>query len=114
MLMKDEKFVEEIIDRYHELRKTFLSKDYLNSYIDETIEYLGDAVQRNFEKWGYTFEEEYDLLKPTERNPRNYEEAKTLLKKAIKQRGDWLDKNIHTLSQYAAESKVKKYNEHTD
>ena len=114
MLMKDEKFVEKIIDRYHELRKTYLSEEYLNSYIDETIEYLGDAVQRNFEKWGYTFDEGYDLLKPAERNPRNYEEAKSLLKNAIKQRGDWLDKNIHTLRQYAAESKAKKYNEHTD
>lgn len=114
MLMKDEKFVEKIINRYHELRKTYLSEDYLNSYIDETIEYLGDAVQRNFDKWGYTFEEEYDLLRPAERNPRNYQEATSLLKNAIKQRGSWLDKNIHTLRQYAAESKVKKYNEHTD
>ena len=41
--MKDEKFVEKIINRYHELRKTYLSEDYLNSYIDETIEYLYDC-----------------------------------------------------------------------
>ena len=114
MLMKDEKFTEKIIDRYYELRKTYLSEDYLNTYIDKTTEYLGDAVQRNFEKWGYSFEDGYDLLYPSDRNPRSYEEAKTLLKNAIMYRGKWLDENIHTLRQYSAESKVKKYNEHTD
>ena len=114
MLMKDEKFTEKIIDRYHELRKTYLSEDYLNTYIDKTTEYLGDAVQRNFEKWGYSFEEGYDLLYPSDRNPRSYEEAKTFLKNVIIYRGRWLDENIHTLRQYSAESKVKKYNEHTD
>lgn len=114
MLMKDEEFVEAVIDRYHELRETFLSEEYLFRYIDETAAYLGEAVGRNYEKWGYTFEEEQDLLRPTERNPRSYEEAIANLKEAITVRGTWMDENIHTLRQYAAESKVKKFNEHTD
>jgi hypothetical protein len=113
MLMKDEKFTEKIIDRYYELRKTYLSEDYLNTYIDKTTEYLGDAVQRNFEKWGYSFEEGYDLLYPSDRNPRSYEEAKTLLKSVIIYRGNWLDENIHTLRQYSAESKVKRISQTT-
>ena len=114
MLMKDEDFNERIISRYKELRKTYLNEEYLNQYIDDTIDYLGDAVDRNFEKWGYAFEEEYDLLKPTERNPRNFDEAVDALKNNIKKRGSWLDSTIHTICQYSAESKVKKYNEHTD
>lgn len=114
MLIKDEDFVEKIIDRYGELRKTYLSDEYLENYIDSTIAYLGDAVNRNFEKWGYTFEEENDLLTPTERNPRSYGEAVDDLKNAISYRSKWMDENIHTLRQYAAESKVKKYNEHTE
>lgn len=57
MMMKDENFVERIIERYWELRETFLSEEYLSQYIDQTIEYLGPAIGRNFEVWGYSFEE---------------------------------------------------------
>lgn len=114
MLMKDEDFVEAVIDRYAELRESFLSDEYLLNYIDETVAYLGPAVDRNYEKWGYSFDEEHDMLRPTSRNPRTYEEAIDQLKSAITERGAWMDENIHTLRQYAAESKVKKFNEHTD
>lgn len=114
MMMKDEKFVEAIIERYEELRKGILSEEYLMNYIDETIEYLGPAIDRNYEKWGYIFDEDHNLLITDERNPRSYEEAIEQIKTAIIERGKWMDENIHTLRQYAAESKVKKYNEHTD
>ena len=114
MLMKDEDFTEKIIERYSELRKTYLSDEYLNQYIESTINYLGDAVKRNFDKWGYTFSDEHALLAPIDRNLHSYDEAVSALKSNIAARGEWLDENIHTLRQYSAESKVKKYNEHTD
>lgn len=114
MLMKDETFNERIIDRYAELRKTYLNEAYLQRYIDETLAYLGEAVTRNFDKWGYTFSDEHALLTPIERNFHSHEEAVAALKANIVTRGRWMDKNIHTLRQYSAESKVKKYNEHTD
>lgn len=114
MMMKDQDFTEHIIRRYAELRETYLNEEYLNQYIDDTIAYLGDAVDRNFEKWGYTFDEEFALLTPAERNFHSYEEAVNALRSNIAERGAWMDKNIHTLRQYSAESKVKKYNEHTD
>ena len=114
MLIKDEDFTERIIDRYNALRKSYLSEEYLNTYIDDTIRYLGDAVTRNFDKWGYTFAEDYTLLTPMERNLHSYDQAIAALKSNIAVRGTWMDENIHTLRQYSAESKVKKYNEHTD
>lgn len=114
MLTKDEDFVERIISRYYELRKSVLSEEYLFSYIDNTVNYLGDAVTRNFDKWGYTFDDDHVLLVPIERNIHSYQEAIGSLKANISARGKWLDENIHTLRQYSAESKVKKYNEHTD
>ena len=113
MLTKDDYFIEAVIDRYAELREDYLSEEYLMDYIDGTVAYLGDAVDRNFEKWGYSFAEEHDMLQPASRNPRTYEEAIAQLKSAIRIRGDWMDENIHTLRQYAAESKVKKFIEHT-
>ena len=44
-------------------RESFLSEAYLMDYIDESIAYLGPAIDRNFEVWGYTFEE-YLPLEP--------------------------------------------------
>ena len=114
MLTKDEDFIELIIDRYKDLRETFLSDEYLDRYIDETIDYLGDAVDRNYNVWGYTFDEEYDMLEPADRNPRSYEESVEQLKDYIHLRGKLMDENIETLRQYCAESKVKKFNENSN
>lgn len=114
MLFKDEAFTQRCIERYRELRKTFLNEQYLYEYIDSVVEYLGPAIERNYEKWGYQFEEEYDLLRPAERNPRTYEESIEAMKNFIAVRGKWMDENIETLKQYSAESKVKKFNENAN
>lgn len=110
MLFKDEDFVERVLARYDRLRKTVLSEEYLDSYIDGVVDYLGDAIERNYEKWGYTFGAEYDLLQPADRNPRSYTEAIDDMKQFLHRRGAWLDENIHVLRQYAVESKIKKFN----
>ena len=114
MLIKDEDFTDRLASRYRQLRKTAFDEDYLNRYIDDVIAYLGDAVDRNYEKWGYTFEEEYDMLQPEERNPRSYEEAINDMKDFLHNRIKWMDENIETLRQYSAESKVKKFNENAN
>ena len=112
-IIKDKDFTKRIINRYRQLRKTYFSDDYLNNYIDETIAYLGDAVERNFEKWGYTFESDHNMLNPTTRNLRSYDEAVTQLKDYIAKRGAWMDENIDVLAQYSANSKTKLAKEHT-
>ena len=111
MLTKCPDFTEQIIDRYRALRKTYLSEAYLNQYIDETVAYLGDAIDRNFEKWGYTFQPENGLMRPSERTPGSYEEALEQMRSYIHIRGEWMDENIDSLMQYASESKNKKNNE---
>lgn len=109
MLLKDPDFVEEIIKKYKELRKTYLSDEYLNNYIDKTVEYLGSAIDRNFEIWGYTFSEDYKKFK-TNYMPTSYSDAVNQLKSSIQKRAEWMDENIYTLRQYSHESKNKKYN----
>lgn len=108
MLTKDEYFVNRIISRYRELRKSYLSDDYLNQYIDDVIAYLGDAVDRNFDIWGYTFEKK--MLIPSERDLHSYDEAVAQLKDFILKRGQWMDEYIEILRQYSHESKNKKFN----
>ncbi|MHB1152429.1 MAG: CotH kinase family protein [Eubacteriales bacterium] len=114
MLIKDKDFTQRLTDRYYTLRKTYFSEEYLNNYIDEVVAYLGDAIDRNYEKWGYAFEEEYDMLIPAERNPRSYEESISSLKNFLKERTNWLDENIETLNQYSADSKVKKFDKNAN
>ena len=111
MLLKDGEFTDLIIKRYRELRKTYLSEEYLYNYIDECITYLGNSVERNFDRWGYTFSSEYDVLMPAERNPHSYSEAVKQMKEFIRVWGDWMDKNIETLKQYSENSKIKKFDE---
>ena len=114
MLFMDSDFTDRVITRYYELRKTVFSEEYLFGFIDDTIEYLGAAVDRNYERWGYTFNQEYDLMNPTERNPRNYDEAILQMKDFITKRIAFMDENIESLRQNSAESKTKKYNEVSD
>ena len=108
MLMKDEEFTDQIIRRYRQLRQTYLSDAYLDRYIDETVAYLGDAIDRNYTVWGYTLQ--LDLIQPAERNPRSQEAAVAQLKDFLQQRTRWMDQNIEVLRQYSHESKNKKFN----
>ncbi|MGN0711596.1 MAG: CotH kinase family protein [Anaerovoracaceae bacterium] len=112
-LVKDPRFVKAVINKYHTLRKDVLSEEYLISYIDDTEEWLGAAIDRNYEVWNYVwtpenqewFVREMQFLIPVERNPRSYEEAVEQLKEYIRNRGAWLDKNIENLYQYCHESR---------
>lgn len=108
MLMKDDFFTRQLIERYRELRETYLSEAYLDTYIDETVAYLGDAVDRNFSVWGYTFSK--DMVDPAERNPRSHAAAVQQMKDFIHVRGTWMDENIEVIQQYSHESKNKKFN----
>ncbi|HOD93085.1 MAG TPA: CotH kinase family protein [Clostridia bacterium] len=110
MLMKDEYFTNLVIKRYKDLRKTVLSEEYILEYIDQTVKYLGPAIERNFEKWGYTFVYDKGMLEPAKRNLKSYEAALNQLKEYIIARGKWIDENIDTLMQFSHESRNKPYN----
>lgn len=72
MLTKDEKFTDAVIDRYRELRRACCPTKNLLAYVDDTVAFLGDAVDRNWEVWGSTFDPTTyhgGKLDPDERNP---------------------------------------------
>lgn len=114
MLTKDEKFTDAVIERYRELRQDVLSDERLCASIDDTVTYLGDAVDRNWEVWGYTFDpaqvHEGGKVAPDERNPATYEEAVDQVKTFVRGRGAWLDAHIEDLRQFSHESAVKMNN----
>ncbi len=111
MLSKDEEFEHKVIKRYKALRKTYLSNERLNNYIDETLEWLGPAVDRNYARWKSAYAT--DMLftpegsAPVLRNQYTPEEARSFLKNWITERGRWLDENIEVLNHYAHPSGTK-------
>ena len=68
MLIKDEDFTERIIQRYHSLRKGLLSEESLYRYIDETLDFIGPALERNDARWGSVEQQAKGLLVPVSRN----------------------------------------------
>lgn len=108
-MLKDELFVNEVIYQYTALRKDLLSDENLDRMIDETIAYLGEAVDRNYDKYGYVFllenVDDINYLSPVERNYTSYEQSVQQLKDQIHARGRWMDRNIEILLQYCRESK---------
>ena len=113
MLVKNKDFTERIIERYRSLREGVLSDEYLDKYIDDTIAYLGDAVKRNEERWGYSYDDD-TLLNPAERNNHSFDEAVSQLKSFIGKRSEFLDREIDVLAQYSAESRIKKFVENAN
>lgn len=57
------------------MRRGILSEEAITANIREIRDYLGTAVDRNFEKWGYSFLPENDLLSDDYRKIGSYEEA---------------------------------------
>lgn len=109
-LVKDKNFVKEVLKQYDKLRKTVLSDQYLMDFIDETVAYLQDAVERNYEVYGYLFDlsqtDTLNYLSPLERNYTSYEESVKQLKEWLVKRGSWLDEHMDTLLQYCQDSKT--------
>ena len=96
-LWQDETFREHVCERYRQLRKTTLSDEHIAEKIASYQEELGEAVDRNFKVWGYSFKE--NLLagttkEGTSRNIRSYKEAMKQLTDTIRERLAYLDKEL--------------------
>ena len=115
-LMTDESFVRRVIARYRELREGILSDEYLLQYMDDVVEYLGPAIERNDEVWGYSYDPENLIVRQRrepdsnqtldEVNPDNYEQAVGWMKGYMLARGEWMDEHIEDLLQYCHPSKT--------
>ena len=110
VLCNDEAFMEKVITRYHQLRKGILSEEAVESYIAGVQSYLGPAIERNFEKWGYSFLPEKDLLYEDERKIGSYEAAVEQYETRLVRRMRWMDEHIEDLRSYSHESINKKFN----
>lgn len=118
-LFKDKAFVDQVVRRYADLRERFFNEEYLFQYIDDTVDYLGPAIERNYEKWGYSFKSShngvsYDYLEPASRNVRSFDEAVRQIKDTITLRLDHMDGNLDRLYALCHASMNKRYNHVTE
>ncbi|MFL3006671.1 MAG: CotH kinase family protein [Candidatus Neomarinimicrobiota bacterium] len=94
LLWQDENFQLKAAQRYTDLRSTVLSEENINSVIDSSVLYLGDAIERNFLKWpilgNYVWPNYYVFD--------TYEEEIEYLKSWIQGRLNWMDNEILLLS----------------
>ena len=87
-----------------------MSEEAVTADIRDIQAYLGTAAERNFEKWGYSFLPENDLLTEDFRKIGSYEEAVEQYETRLLRRMRWLDEHIEDLRFYSHESKNKKFN----
>lgn len=87
----DSMFARRLEQRWGEYRSSFLHLDSLYAWIDDHVNYLGDARVRNFSKWqiiGTSIWIEPEPLAET------YDEEIANLKTWLKRRVEWMDANL--------------------
>lgn len=98
-LLQDRAFVDRINQRYQELRQGSMSNSHIQQILDTGLDTLGDAVDRNFSVWGYSFMHNMLNDEPgePERDIRSYEEALQQLTTTIEERLAFLDQHMTDL-----------------
>lgn len=94
-ILKDRNFVDKVIVRYDELRKTTLDEEYMYRNIEMFQSETKNAVERNFLVWGYMFDKE--MMNDPDRMITSYDEGINQLKSAIYKRFLFLDSHIEDL-----------------
>lgn len=100
-MMEDLSYRSLFMNRWKELRRGPFRTDSVMLFIDNTIDSLGDAVARNFEKWpvigeyvwpnyfiGQTYEEEIDYLKDWITDRMNWMDANVMLAENVSENYD--------------------------
>ena len=117
-LLQDEKFQERIVERYKELRKTILSNEYIFEFIDNTMNYLGNAKTRDYDRWieSYKMNHLLDIAENEDgylidRNSETIAEEVQRIKDAIMMHGNWMDNNLENSLRVMTNDEVKKAKE---
>ncbi len=89
-MMEDMSYRSVFISRWKVLRKQAFNTDSVMFFLDSTIESLGTAIDRNFNKWPVIGE----YVWPNYFIGNSYEEEVEYLKTWLTERMDWIDANI--------------------
>lgn len=90
-LMQDEGYTEDFNTRWHTLRAGVLKTENLMAYLDDTIAYMGEAIDRNFQRWPILGQPVWPVFDPW---GQTYDEEVTYFKTWLNDRLEWMDANI--------------------
>ena len=90
-MMSDPVFVNHLKCRWETMREGAFHQDSLHNWIDVQVGFLGDALDRNFDRWDFIGEEIWIEPFPI---PQTYDEEIVYMKNWINNRLDWIDANI--------------------
>ncbi len=103
-LLQSEEFCRKLEKRYSELRNSYFSDEYINSFVDDTIAYLGNARLRDWSRWneqytGGRFQLIKDRYKVTvDRNFNDYDDVSQRLKDILNEHGSYILPELHKLT----------------
>lgn len=103
-MLQDPVFTTAIMERYAELRKSILSDESIETFVYQTVEYLGDAVERDWARWGYYYTEgnylKSDSYDGKDRNTDTHQEEVDKILNVLSVHGAWLDEHLDSLYQF--------------
>lgn len=89
--MKDSSFVSDLRCRWKSLRSTSLSETHFFGLIDSVVNLTAEARQRHYQRWPILGTYIWPNPQPI---PANYEGEITLLKSWLRERLQWIDRNL--------------------
>ena len=93
-MTRDRVFVDAVVETWQQLRQSVLSEENMLRYLDETEQYLGDAIARNNQRWSRIFA--MNML-TGDRDSGSYEQAQAQLRDFLLRRVRYLDDNLNRL-----------------
>lgn len=99
-LCQDKAFNNQIVQRYRQLRNGILSDEYIREIVESTAEFLGNAVERDRQRWGGDSGERYSPLTEVEtqmqvdRSRNTHDGEVERLLDAMLLHGEYMDKNL--------------------
>lgn len=103
-ILRDPVFTAAVIERYAELRESILSDESVEDFVEETVAYLGPAIDRDWARWGYYYTAggylEVDDPKEGDRNTHTHQEEVERILNVLSRHGAWMDEHMDSLYQF--------------
>ncbi|MCQ2523790.1 MAG: CotH kinase family protein [Lachnospiraceae bacterium] len=103
-LVQSESFCKKLEKRYAQLRKQYFSDEYINTFIDDTTKYLGNAQKRDWSRWSeYYTSDRFKLIEDSDgividRNYNDYENIVQRLKDVLNTHGEYIPAELERIT----------------
>lgn len=109
-LLQSEEFTKKLVSRYQQLQETYFSEEYINDYIDNVVEFLGNAQKRDWSRWQEQYTKgRFELIEDSDgvvidRNYTEYEDVVQRVKDVLNEHSQYI---LPELKKLQAQSRYK-------